>query len=656
MALSSLASSRRSARGRRGTFTGFIIILVTVIFWHISGLPMPQKRSTGLYTGLYNAATNSKSYHNASNPTVISTSTSPAVHPIDTLIERAGKDFESLLEKETHDLPSAAAVYRAARGRHPPPRFDLWYAFAKEHRAVMVEEFWDQIYHDLSPFWALPPSHIRLRARAHDMVVKIVSGRAESNTGWFWHVIWAHLLDMVSDYLPDMVVPLNSMDEPRIMVPWDKIGTYVKTERASRKLTAVGETMARFDGWGKEDVEENVAVAETEWLLATPFSLAYFACPPESAIRKVESAYFVPDVLQNVTDDGYKLVRAHNDRSWSHLHAGFVANYTLSADICHQPELGQLHGALFGPLTARSSQELIPLFGGSKLTINNDILLPAPVYWNNEERFSVGAEAAISWRDKNASAMWRGTATGGHNTPTNWHHFHRHRFVAMTNGTKYRIANKTTTHIFTPSLKLNVIEALQAPIRKDFDAFLMQTTDIAFTDLMCDVPQADRTCFYTSSEFRVVEEVPLQRQFGYKYLPDIDGNSFSGRYRAFLLSQSLPIKATLYREWHDSRLVAWKHFVPMDNRFSDFYGIMEYFSGFNGADREPAGAKETVKGHDAAAETIATEGREWANKVLRKEDMAIYVLRLLLEYARLTDDKRDRLGYVDDLKSQHAER
>jgi hypothetical protein len=37
-----------------------------------------------------------------------------------------------------------------------------------------------------------------------------------------------------------------------------------------------------------------------------------------------------------------------------------------------------------------------------------------------------------------------------------------------------------------------------------------------------------------------------------------------------------------------------------------------------------------------------------------KQDMAICVLRLLLEYTRLTDDKRIWLGYVD-LKIQHSE-
>ncbi len=76
----------------------------------------------------------------------------------------------------------------------------------------------------------------------------------------------------------------------------------------------------------------------------------------------------------------------------------------------------------------------------------------------------------------------------------------------------------------------------------------------------------------------------------------------------------------------------------MDNRFGDYYGIMEYFFGYFGEG-----------GHDKAAENIAIEGKQWAEKVLRREDMQIYTLRLLLEYARLIDDKRDITGWVDDL-------
>ncbi len=73
----------------------------------------------------------------------------------------------------------------------------------------MVEAFWDQIYHDLTPFWALDPSRIRSDARHYDMVVKVEDGKAQSNNGWFWHEIWGEMINTVSAYLPDMVIPLN---------------------------------------------------------------------------------------------------------------------------------------------------------------------------------------------------------------------------------------------------------------------------------------------------------------------------------------------------------------------------------------------------------------------------------------------------------------
>jgi hypothetical protein len=60
---------------------------------------------------------------------------------------------------------------------------------------------------------------------------------------------------------------------------------------------------------------------------------------------------------------------------------------------------------------------------------------------------------------------------------------------------------------------------------------------------------------------------------------------------------------------------------------------------------------EPVPGHDAEAEKSAMAGRECSERVLRKEDMQVYVLRLLLEYARISDDNRDMLGFVGDLNA-----
>jgi hypothetical protein len=124
------------------------------------------------------------------------------------------------------------------------------------------------------------------------------------------------------------------------------------------------------------------------------------------------------------------------------MDGGYVSNYSLSTVICHQPDLCGLHRALLQPISTSFSQQLYPLFGGSKLTVNNEILLPAPMYWNDDEKFTGGPDPGIVWQDKHNAAVWRGTATGGRNTAMNWRHFHRHRFLAITNGTKYRTADK----------------------------------------------------------------------------------------------------------------------------------------------------------------------------------------------------------------------
>lgn len=107
----------------------------------------------------------------------------------------------------------------------------------------------------------------------------------------------------------------------------------------------------------------------------------------------------------------------------------------------------------------------------------------------------------------------------------------------------------------------------------------------------------------------------MAAQFAHKYLPGIDGNSFSGRYLGFVRSTSAPMKATLWREWHDALLLAWKHFVPMDSRFGDWWGILGYFlggegqgKGKKGRERARIGGGEDCDGGEGLGGTGAEEG------------------------------------------------
>ncbi len=174
--------------------------------------------------------------------------TAPKSHPIDHLIDTAETEFQSLLGQQVEDLSSAAKAYRDKRGRHPPPGFDAWFDFAKRQDAIIVEDFWDQIYHDLTPFWALSPKRIRYDARAFEMTVSIRNGTASTGSEWFWTQIWLDLFASISEYLPDMDIPLNAMDEPRLVVPWEKIDMYMQIERSSRKIMPVSEVKQGYPG------------------------------------------------------------------------------------------------------------------------------------------------------------------------------------------------------------------------------------------------------------------------------------------------------------------------------------------------------------------------------------------------------------------------
>lgn len=184
-----------------------------------------------------------------SAPTTATTATASAAtgdHPIDTLIKKAEEEFSVILKAESKTLADAAAAYRKRRGRHPPPGFDDWFKFAQDKNAIIVEDFWDQIYHDLEPFWALPPPQIRKDAWDFEMTINVRDGKASAGSDWFWTKIWLNLTQTIEHLLPDMDIALNAMDEPRLVVPWEEIDGYMTKAHETRKMAEVADVISEF--------------------------------------------------------------------------------------------------------------------------------------------------------------------------------------------------------------------------------------------------------------------------------------------------------------------------------------------------------------------------------------------------------------------------
>jgi Glycosyl transferase family 90 len=268
----------------------------------------------------------------------------------------------------------------------------------------------------------------------------------------------------------------------------------------------------------------------------------------------------------------------------------YVTSYPTAANICTQPDLRYLTGFLMAPASFKGTHQAIPIFSQSRIDPYADILAPSPWYYSGRAHYE--NEKDYIWKERLSTFFWRGANTNGISINGGWRFHLRERFL----------------------------RAAQ---------YIRGNVDVGFTDILrCQ----DDDCEDQHRVFKLLPKVEFEEFFKYKFLPDIDGSAFSGRWIAFLKSRGLPFKLALFREWFDSRLVAWRHFVPLDVRLRqrDFVGVVEWFL-------DPENSIWGMK--------VADWGRQWALRTLRDEDAEIYMFRLLLEYGRVMNDDRDHLGY-----------
>ncbi|KAJ4146035.1 hypothetical protein LMH87_004865 [Akanthomyces muscarius] len=551
-------------------------------------------------------------------PTKLPTQITPDAHPITQLISNATAHFESLLRERSFTLKDAAEKYRQRRGRHPPPGFDAWFKQAMKDDAIVVESFFDRIHHDINPLWALEPREMRMQAALQPQVIKIRNKKVVMVTDdpdrqpWIQH--WTALVKQMMPNLPDLDMAINVMDESRILTPREMIDKYVKIEQERRELLAPELAMTKYSS--RQDIDNQKPETFDPGWISDDANLYwnYFreTCPTDSPSRNISAL------------ESFNVPVEYPSEQMPHAYRGFVQNFTQARDPCLQPHLRGLQGTFVESVSMSTTTTLFPLFAGSKLPTNNELLIPAAMYLSRRAFYSGGRGSGGKWSTKRNALLWRGTALGGRNKADNWWHFHRHRWVQMMNGTAVaRVEAGDAASAPTLNLLSAANYSLPRAMGGQIGAWLSNFSDVSGRAR-------------TRPHMGIAASKPLQQQYRYKYLPDVDGHSFSGRWRAFLKSTSVPLKATIYAEWHDDRMVPWVHFVPFDASYKDIYAVMEYF----------------LDGRDAQAEVIATESSNWANAVYRDEDMKLYVWRLLLEYARVVDDNRQRLAFVDDLRKE----
>lgn len=574
-------------------------------------------------------------------------------HPIDMLIYEAKLQHEEykLQTTRSRTLEEAVVEYRQRYVRNPPPGFDIWYEYATNRSSVVMDNY-DQIYNDLLPFWMVPAKDLRLNT--WEMVsndwneisgITIRDGVANVQENvlpthrWMLEGV-AIFMNSFARYLPDMDLAFNLNDEARVALPYDHIKTLRQQARTFGSPSGTRSwSIARSNGWLPIPEQSFPDTIFHDMSFRNTFA-AYgsVGCPSSSAARRQPHVSSQSHICTSCIAP--------------HSLGQFVSNWSLAADVCHQPDLAHLHGFYLSPAAFKASHVLRPVFSQSKPHGYNDILYPSA--WNymdkalyqpteptgtpGSEDFNPGHPDPV-FSTKHSTLFWRGaTSEGVSSGDHSWRGMVRQRLVHMANNLTSATHDAIT--ILLPENGKLKYHVLPGTAVRDLNL----STSIHIVDHIARCGGIGLyDCTDQEKEFGLVAPSDFQDHWQYRYLFDLDGAGFSGRFLPFLQSKSLPFKTALFREWYDDRLTAWRHFVPQDLRLHGVWSTLAYFAGVRG---DVDGKNLSMESHLKEAEMIAEEGRTWAGKVLRKEDMEIYFFRLLLEWGRLTDDNRDGLGFV----------
>lgn len=487
-------------------------------------------------------------------------------HPAQSLAIHSKNNFQSILSNQSSTYEAAYQEYQRRYTIAPPQGFQEWYKMASLANSPIIDEY-DSVHHSIAPLLSLSGRQIQktmlytYHQRGADLWLCQFSS-ATSNTQcshpfrtFDRHIslLFNTLLANVT-HLPDVQFLVNHIDEPRVVPqihkpassPYESITIQDYSQKPTWDLLTEG------CNWDNETTNE--------------------------------------------MDD---------DRSFG---IPFVADISLSQDLCRHPEYRQWYGLFVSPVSFRPIRGPVPVFSTGTLSTMGDILFPSPAYL--EKEFLYDASKDIDWEKKQHNLYWAGSTTGGFANKTNWPLFHRQRFVEIGQNLK-----KQNFYLRKTS---NGIKRVMSPFLNG------RLFHISFTRIF-QCPW--KVCYDQHAYFRTRAWADKDEALKSTLAFDIDGNGISGRYYKLLASNSVPLKQTLLREWHDDRLVPWLHYIPVSQSMEELPELVLHLTSTN-------------SGRELSRQ-IAEAGKEWYSRAFRQVDLTIYIYRLLLEMARLQDPLRE---------------
>ena len=551
-------------------------------------------------------------------------------HPLEKLIydSRVEADRWLVHAAVSGSLKVAVAEYQERNhGRDPPPMFDIWHEFATERDSPIIDYF-PQIANDLLPFWAFTPQEVRrgtaMVASQPGIALVKVQGHLASHKELQdspHRPVLDDLVEMINTFakhLPDMELAINLNDQPRVLASWLDTHRFGEAGKGNTLKNLISRLDKSDDKAPQAPSRADISAVDH----SSPISVSAFrqmtalACDPGTRSRS--------GVHWNIRSFCSYCVKP---QSWGQ----FLLNWDAALDVCHQPDLSRLHAFHASPPKPPPIEHLLPVFGRSKTSSYSDILIPLR---RTDETSQDGLDSDFVM--KGDKLVWRGDIDVTSLDHERFHGGHQERLLHLINNSSS--TDRVTLLLPTANNKDRFIyESVPAPELNEVLPFDVGVQKYG----SCDESQVP--CEVAHREFGVKPKEQKLLESRYVLVTDTDRGSPIDVLSA-LRSTSVPFVSSVFREWYTERLLPWVHFVPIDLRYHALHSTLAYFAGLKG--RGAVNGREHDQGGKIQdAKWIADQGRRWAGKALRREDMEVYLFRLLLEWGRLIDDDRDTIGF-----------
>ncbi|RFN53871.1 hypothetical protein FIE12Z_1906 [Fusarium flagelliforme] len=461
-------------------------------------------------------------------------------HPVEVLSRQATENFEGLLRNQSKSYEAAVDEYKRRYVMDPPSGFEGWFRFAQQHQSPIIDDF-DIVHNSISPFLKLSGQEVIDRmARLH---------QTRGSEVWSCQ-FYGKTAKTICRH------PHRSYDRHYSLLFNRLLGDLLG------ELPNVKFLINHFDEprvmLQPRNADEEFGL--TDMSRQATWNVLTRSCP----------------VSQPVVRDPQSEIKTFG--------LPFVKNQMLESDLCRHHEYKDLQGDFVSPKTFRLIEGLVPVLTTGAFSTMGDILFPSPAYI--EDEFQYDETRDMAWSEKKNNVYWRGSTTGGYAQDGRWRDYQRQRFVTLAQ-------NLGQHHHSYLQKQDDSISAVKSTFLNG------RLFDVGFTRIF----QCDRKfCQDQSTYFNVKSWADKDTALGSKLAFDLDGNGISGRYYKLLSSNSLPLKQTILREWHDERLVPWVHYIPVSQSLEELPELVTFLT-------------STERGQKLA-EGIANRGRDWMGKAV----------------------------------------